>query len=330
MFRAIVAAMLLSFVLVQPAQALVVCAKVDLNTGLPKEKAKLVVKSACTAGKEVPVGIQLNGSPGVDGEVVFAGVNVQVVNGIGATSTNNALGNLVVGYNEDTVPPNDRSGSHNLIVGREHTYSAFGGIGGGESNTLGGNEAFVVGRSNIASGRLASVSGGESNVASGLVASVTGGFGNTASNLYSWCGGGALNYASGLSASVSGGSLNEAFGDHSSVSGGNSNDAPGSNSSVSGGLGNQASAFGASVSGGASNWAAYDEASVSGGHGNVAGNTAASICGGYANGASGIYATVSGGYGNSATGDYASVSGGNTRAAAGQDDWVAGLLFQDN
>ena len=35
------------------AHALVVCAKDD-GTGQPKEKSKLVLKTACTAGKEVP------------------------------------------------------------------------------------------------------------------------------------------------------------------------------------------------------------------------------------------------------------------------------------
>lgn len=49
-------------------------------------------------------------------------MNLQVINGEGATAdTANGLGNLIVGYNEDTDVPSDRSGSHNLVVGEDHT-----------------------------------------------------------------------------------------------------------------------------------------------------------------------------------------------------------------
>jgi hypothetical protein len=43
--------------------------------------------------------------------------NVHVRNGLGETATTNATGNLIVGYNEDFLGDEDRSGSHNLVVG---------------------------------------------------------------------------------------------------------------------------------------------------------------------------------------------------------------------
>ena len=73
--------------------------------------------------------------------MLFSGVNVQIVNGLGATNGNeanptsltpdgtsvNGLGNLIVGYNEgdDTM---FRTGSHNVIVGFQQSYSSFSGL----------------------------------------------------------------------------------------------------------------------------------------------------------------------------------------------------------
>ncbi|MCP3919120.1 MAG: hypothetical protein GY711_26555 [bacterium] len=67
----------------------------------------------------------------------ISNVNVQIVNGVGATNgvpdlpnqtVTNGLGNLIVGYNELGNPDGDeRTGSHNLIVGARHTCTGFGG-----------------------------------------------------------------------------------------------------------------------------------------------------------------------------------------------------------
>jgi len=48
------------------------------------------------------------------------------------------------------------------------------------------------------------------------------------------------------------------------------------------------------------------------------------------NTAIGPYCSVSGGRHNTASGLLSSISGGNTRTATGDDDWVAGSLFEDN
>src|SRR5262249_46125517 len=118
--------------------------------------------------------------------VQFRGVNVQIVNGTGSTSTiaPKATGNLIVGYNEDdgtargtcTVSFSNSdsfedtcskdggtftrslSGSHNVVIGSGHGYSSFGGM--------------VVGQDNLIAGKFAVVSGGAANTASGAYSSV--------------------------------------------------------------------------------------------------------------------------------------------------------------
>jgi hypothetical protein len=155
-------------------------------------------------------------------DFVFTGVNVHVRSGSGSTSgTINGLGNLIVGYDEPRSSGSDKSGSHNLVIGRYHNYTSYGGLVAGYQNTV----------SNI----YASVSGGHYNTAGGAYASVSGGWLNTASNTYSSVSGGSHNTASGNGSSVSGGGYNTASGQSSSVSGGDSNTASGNYSSVSGG-----------------------------------------------------------------------------------------------
>jgi hypothetical protein len=164
----------------------------------------------------------LNPVTRVGNELVITGVNLRIVNGLGMTDcgppTNpipgcpNGLGNVIVGYNESRPTGDDnRTGSHNVVVGSEHNFSRFGGL--------------VVGRHNEISG--ASVGGGDSNSASDVVASVSGGIGNTASGDAASVSGGIANTASGIAASVSGGVANTASGEIASVSGGTSRMAPG-------------------------------------------------------------------------------------------------------
>ncbi|HOP46638.1 MAG TPA: hypothetical protein PK874_03155 [Desulfobacteraceae bacterium] len=170
--------------------------------------------------------------------IVFTGVNVQIVNGAGTTDSANGTGNLIVGYNElREVVGDNRTGSHNIVVGRHNNYSSWGGI--------------VVGYYNDISGVYASVSGSYENTASGHFSSVSGGRANTASGYGASVSGGRLNTASGGFSSVSGGLSNTASGNHSSVSGGEHNTASGNYSSVSGGNGASA--------GGEYNWRAGQE-----------------------------------------------------------------------
>ena len=173
--------------------------------------------------------------------VLFTGANVHVRSGSGTTNDEDGLsgrGNLIVGYNEANTDPTDdtlfRGGSHNLVVGRQHQYTAFGGFIAGQDNVVTGNAASVGGgRDNTASGNQSSVSGGDTNTASGARSSVSGGENNTASDDHASVSGGRDNVASGPEASVSGGSLNEASGDEAS----------GDEASVSGGSGRSATGF---------------------------------------------------------------------------------------
>jgi hypothetical protein len=177
------------------------------------------------------------------------GPNVHIRNGHikEETDTINGVGNLVLGYNEE--PPElgveERLASHDLIIGRYHRYTSFGGLVAGNRNWISGEEATVSGgQENIASGDQASVSGGLLNTANAPTASVSGGETNTAGCTTSSpveCGdstsvsGGAGNVASGDYASISGGAGNSAKANYSRISGGRSNFTDGSMSSVSGG-----------------------------------------------------------------------------------------------
>ena len=234
----------------------------------------------------------------------ITGVNVQVVNGMDDTETTNGAGNLIIGYNEDAPEVvENRSGSHNLVVGIDHTFNSYGGFIAGFGNNITAPYASVSGgRDNSASGSYASVSGGKDNRANGLGSSVSGGRDNTASSNQATVSGGFDNTASGLQSSVSGGAGNTASGPHSSVSGGAVNTAIGGSSSVSGGGDNEASGPQSSVSGGFNNTASGFLSSVSGGR----------------------QCTVN------VNGFYASVSGGLNRSVSGEDDWAAGSLFEDD
>jgi hypothetical protein len=105
-------------------------------------------------------------------DIVFSGVNVQIVNGTGSTSSANETGNLIVGYNELRGSGDNRTGSHNIVVGKQNNYSSWGGI--------------VVGYHNDISGVYASVSGGRDNTASGDFSSVSGGHVASVGGDYDW------------------------------------------------------------------------------------------------------------------------------------------------
>jgi hypothetical protein len=131
-------------------------------------------------------------------EITISGANLNIVNGQGLTATTNGLGNLVIGYNElSSVLPNNRSGSHMLVVGSENDFSSYGGIVAGFRNYTSGIWASITGGAyNRASGGRSSVSGGELNEASGENSSVSGGLENKASGQFSSVSGGWLRVAS--------------------------------------------------------------------------------------------------------------------------------------
>jgi len=191
---------------------------------------------------------------------IFSSINVHVNNGTGTTSSINGLGNLIVGYDENTNDLQEecslgiyqdqttcetnneiwalthKSGSHNIVVNSGHNYSRAGGLIAGINNSLlNDNSSVTGGENNRATNLSSSISGGEFNRASGEYSSVSGGSFNTSSGPSSSVSGGTFNLASRSNTSVSGGRLNSASANRASVSGGNSNTASGIASSVSGG-----------------------------------------------------------------------------------------------
>ncbi len=97
--------------------------------------------------------------------VIFYGANVHILSGSGQTQDTTGLGNLVIGYNEDSRNPGEidahRTGSHNLVAGSQHRFTASGG--------------FVAGFENSVLSDYATVTGGDFNTASGAASSVSGG-----------------------------------------------------------------------------------------------------------------------------------------------------------
>ena len=291
---------------------------------------------------------ELGGLPGP--HILFTRCNVHVRSGELATDAAvNGLGNLIVGYNEGRCfnldAPGDgtssdprfpksclsdrecspgfcdfgeRSGSHNLIVGQQHSYSSQGGI--------------VAGRANTVSAPSSTVAGGYYNEAKAPFASVYGGASNTAAGEGSAVVSGKRNVAEGADAVVLAGEANRARGAESAVVAGRLNRTIGVASTVVGGggvdlLGNPAG-----------NRSTGPLSAILGGQGNATGSLspndafgrASTVAGGYNNNASGEVSTVSGGQANVASGTASAVSGGAAGAATSTDDWVAGGLFEDD
>jgi hypothetical protein len=230
----------------------------------------------------------------------FSGVNVQIVNGEGKTATVNGEGNLVLGYDETGVeisglcptfykPPATQTGSHNLIVGSEQSFTSYGGIDAGACNTISGPWDTVLGGAlNIAS---ASELGG---------ASISGGKSNKASGPWSWIGAGIYNKAEGNMSSISGGSENRAEpptgeAGTSSILGGRKNTAVGEGTAIDGGEFNKAT-YQSWIGGGLHNTATGKWSSVSGGSHNTAPGSLSWIGGGLENAAEGEYSAVYGGH----------------------------------
>jgi hypothetical protein len=129
--------------------------------------------------------------------------NLHIRNGLGRTDCGeqtgepipdcpNGLGNLIVGYNEprgEANGENIRTGSHNVVVGKRHNFSRFGGLVVGEINEISGDFAVVSGGlGNTAGGTLlsggATVSGGVSVVQQSEGGWAAGSFGSEVSGSF--------------------------------------------------------------------------------------------------------------------------------------------------
>ncbi len=167
--------------------------------------------------------------------IFITGANVHLRSGLGSTdgsdSSNpprvNGLGNLIVGYNEPPpCPPAticlNRLGSHNVVVGPEHTYTSYGGIVSGDRNRITDIYSVAI--------------GGFLNRSTGSYSGTFGGSGNQATGNFSTVTGGASNTASGGTSHISGGRQNDATGGFSTVSGGRENTSSGNSATVGGGF----------------------------------------------------------------------------------------------
>ncbi|MFM7142507.1 MAG: hypothetical protein ACKO2K_11410 [Alphaproteobacteria bacterium] len=190
----------------------------------------LRLRAACKAQEtRLPIAIADDGKT-----VLVTGANVKIVNGTGATDGSpNGLGNLILGYDLENRPdvgdgPDVRTGSHNLVIGDEHTYASTSGLVVGLDNAIIGVGASVAGGlANTASGDFAAITGGQYGQAAGIASSISGGLDNQALGNRSSVLGGELNVAGGERASVVGGRFNSAGGVLSVVVGGDGNTAPG-------------------------------------------------------------------------------------------------------
>ncbi len=239
-----------------------------------------------------------DGAGGSVRTIRVSGVNLQIVNGLGATNGNplgrmsldpsvtktNGAGNLIVWYNDLFFSPLEpdpvRTGSHNIVGGASTEFTSFGGI--------------VFGQESKVNGAYSSVLGGINNAARGNYSVVVGG-------------GGFQSFGS-----IAG---NVAEGDRSTIVGGATNVALGQLSFVGGGLKNRIEGtIGNSIVGGESNFAGGSTTVVSGGRNNRAEGPNSHVCGGE---------------GNRAIGNDSCVSGGLNRNAVKQHDWRAGNLEQE-
>ncbi len=192
-----------------------------------------------------------------DDSVVFTGANVYVQSGSGSTNgTVNGLGNLIVGYDEDDGS-DDKSGSHNLIVGMYHSYSEHESIIGGYNNESAGVRHILGGRSNSASADY-NVVFGRANEVSTSYSSILGGFTSTiASGQYGMILGGAYNETTQNYTTVVGGYYNEGGGYGATIVGGYENTTSNQNAVVVGGSLNETGGKYSVVTGG------YEESSSS-------------------------------------------------------------------
>lgn len=158
--------------------------------------------------------------------VAFDGVNVHVRSGSGSTSSSvNGRGNLIVGYDEGVS--GDKTGSHNIVMGTNNSYSSYGGLVGGNGNTISGNYTSVL--------------GGTGNTADGTNSVVVAGSGNETTGTNSAILAGASGEAGGNQSAIIAGWENETSGSWSAVVAGSGNEAAAMDSVVVGGLDNTAS-----------------------------------------------------------------------------------------
>lgn len=195
---------------------------------------------------------------GTNATLLVRGVDVQVVNGLGATDSANGTGNVIVGWGE-TAGPTDRTGSHHLIAGARQSWTGSGGVVVGDRSRVGPSAAVIGGAANLALTDSATVVGGRQMSAAGQDATAAGGRRNIATGTASLVTGGG---------SEAGGA--NAASEHAVVLGGRGGSTGAPGAVALGGFSPQAAGSSSVVLGGEGNVAA-DGAAVLGGNGRSAG-----------------------------------------------------------
>jgi hypothetical protein len=141
-----------------------------------------------------------------DDSVIFTDANVYVQSGSGSTDgTVNGLGNLIVGYDEDGGS-DDKSGSHNVIIGMEHQYTGAGNLISGYRHEVDNDFSGMVGGfDHFVGATYSGLVGGVRNTTLGTYSSVLGGRDSTATGDVSSIGGGTNNNATGHGTTIGGG-----------------------------------------------------------------------------------------------------------------------------
>lgn len=198
--------------------------------------------------------VQIPDGQGGTVEALRVKSNLQVVNTTGSTATTNGLGNLIIGYNEESGT-NVRTGSHNIVFGTENAFQSYGGLVGGSSNDI--------------ALPYSSVLGGFDNFSNNDWSVVVGGAGNQAAQEYSVVVGGQLNHGGGDYSVVVGGLNNQSLiSTHGVVVGGKDNFASGLYSTAVGGLNNKSAGLRTVVVGGFDNRPVGNDAVIVGGESN--------------------------------------------------------------
>ena len=246
-------------------------------------------------------------------EIVFSGANVQIHNGSSDQETTNGLGNLTIGYNPDSLGASFRTGSHNLVLGKDNNYTSTGSLVSGEQNSANGkNAATIAGYKNTVSGSNALSLGGTGNQATAYGAVTIAGSGGRATG------------GSSLSAGGNGGI---AAGTYSTRVGGQDNEVPGRNAVAIGGINNVVEGPNSVIVGGYTNSInSSDPNNV-----NFLEGARSVIVGGTNNSLDSLHAVITGGEGNSISkgvngtrGESAVIMGGRNNISGGNLSLIAG------
>lgn len=182
--------------------------------------------------------------------LTVSGANVQLDSGAGSTEgVVNGLGNLIIGYDEDDGA-DLKTGSHNLVLGHEHTYTSYGGIVSGENSDITGDHSIVLGgRNHTNAGNRSLIAGGNNHLIDIGQSAIIGGRDNTVSEQYAVIIAGRHN-------------LIDAGCNNGALLGGNTNTCQNAGATITGGINNIASANNSVVLGGDSNTSTVDESIV--------------------------------------------------------------------